>query len=251
MSVCHSDKSLLIIENEKQGRWFQNEWTLGHEGCGRIVEFGAEVKDTTLKVASCSITRLHLFILTDADQGDAVALFGVPGCGQADCPECSRDLYQICERGHHSGIGQDGYYAPYAAIDIRGVVLVPEGVSPAEAAVATDAVNTAYHAVHRRGGVKAHETVFLFGLGGLGFNALQIIHNIGAKVIVSDIRQQRLEEAIKLGIPESDIVPVGKSPVEFVTERGLHIDTVADFVGTHQACNDAQDIGMACPSKSH
>ncbi len=122
---------------------------------------------------------------------------------------------------------------------------MPEGVTPAEAAVATDAVNTAYHAIHRRGEVKASETVFLFGLGGLGFNALQIIHNIGARVIVSDIKQQRLDEAIKLGIPEADIVPVGKSPVEFVTERGLLIDTVADFVGTHQTFDDAQNIGMS------
>ncbi|KAG7284417.1 hypothetical protein NEMBOFW57_010790 [Staphylotrichum longicolle] len=194
--VCRSDRSLL--SREKQAGWFQDKWTLGHEGCGRIVEFGADVKDTTLKV--------------------------------------------ICERGQHCGIGQDGYYAPYATIDIRGVVLVPEGVTPAEAAVATDAVNTAYHAITRRGEVKASETVFLFGLGGLGFNALQIIHNIGARVIVSDIRQQRLDEAIKLGIPEADIVPVGKSPVEFVAERGLLVDTVADFVGTHQTFDDAQDI---------
>ncbi|KAK4149217.1 chaperonin 10-like protein [Chaetomidium leptoderma] len=220
--VCRSDRSLLSLE--KQAGWFQPKWTLGHEGCGRIVEFGADVKDTTLKL------------------GDIVALHSVPGCGGADCPECSRDLPQICERGQHCGIGQDGYYAPYATIDIRGVVLVPEGVTPAEAAVATDAVNTAYHAITRRGEVKASETVFLFGLGGLGFNALQIIHNIGARVIVCDIRQQMLDEAIKLGIPEADIVPVGKSPVEFVAERGLLIDTVADFVGTHQTFDDAQDI---------
>lgn len=45
-----------------------------------------------------------------------------------DCTECSRDLSQICEKGHHSGIGQDGFYAPYAAIDIRSAVLVPKGM---------------------------------------------------------------------------------------------------------------------------
>jgi alcohol dehydrogenase, propanol-preferring len=186
-----------------------------------------------------------LEFVADKKQGDIVALHSVPGCGAADCPECSRDLPQICQLGHHSGIGQDGYYAPYATIDIRGLVLVPEGVTPAEAAVATDAVNTAYHAIHRRAEVKPHETVFLFGLGGLGFNALQVIRNIGARVIVSDIRQQRLDEAIKLGIPAEDIVPVGKSPVEFVDEKDIYIDTVADFVGAHQTFQDAQHIGMS------
>ncbi|KAG8631352.1 hypothetical protein KVT40_000492 [Elsinoe batatas] len=119
---------------------------------------------------------------------------------------------------------------------------VHPGVSPAEAAVATDAVTTSYHAITRRAEVTSRETVFLFGLGGLGFNALQIVHNIGARVIVSDIRQQCLDEAIALGIPEADIVPIGKSPAQFVAEAGLDIDTVLDFVGTHQTFEDAQHI---------
>lgn len=109
--------------------------------------------------------------------------------------------------------------------------------------MATDAVNTAYHAITRRGEVKPHETVFLFGLGGLGFNALQVVLSIGARIIVSDIRQEMLDEAAKLGVPAGDIVPVGKSPVEFVEEKGLLIDTVLDFVGTHQTFDDAQEIG--------
>lgn len=87
--------------------------------------------------------------------------------------------------------------------------------------------------------------VFLFGLGGLGFNALQIIKHIGARVIVSDLRQERLDEAAKLGIPRSDLVPVGTSVQEFVKENGLEnkIDTVLDFVGTRQTFEDAQHIG--------
>lgn len=176
-----------------------------------------------------------------------VALHAVPGCGAVDCPECSRDLAQLCERGHHSGIGQDGFYAPYAAVDIRGLALVPKGVSPAEAAVATDAVATAYHAVHRRGEVKNTEIVFLFGLGGLGFNALQIVLSIGARVIVSDIRESLLNEAAALGVPTTDIVPRGVSVQDFVNSKGLAgtIDTVLDFVGSHQTFEDAQQIGKS------
>lgn len=54
-------------------------------------------------------------------------MLAVPGCGQTACPECSRDLPQLCQSGHHSGIGQDGFYAPYAVIDVRGAVKIPEG----------------------------------------------------------------------------------------------------------------------------
>ncbi|KAM0287063.1 hypothetical protein ACHAPQ_008641 [Fusarium lateritium] len=235
--VCRSDHSLLTIE--KQASWFQEEYILGHEGCGQIIGIGSAVQDDRFQV------------------GDIVALHAVPGCGQDDCPECSRDLSQLCERGHHSGIGQDGFYAPYAAVNIRAAVKVPAvlntiehstealvGVTPAEAAVATDAVNTAYHAITRRGEVKKDETVFLFGLGGLGLNALQILIHIGTRVIVSDIRQELLDEAQKLGIPSGDLVPVGTPPQKFIAENDLagKIDTVLDFVGTHQTFEDAQHI---------
>ncbi|KAH7173187.1 chaperonin 10-like protein [Fusarium flagelliforme] len=222
--VCRSDHSLLTID--KQPSWFEEKYILGHEGCGQVIKLGSAVRTNKIKV------------------GDIVALHAVPGCGEDNCPECSHDLSQLCERGHHSGIGQDGFYAPYAVVDIRGVVKVPEGVTPAEASVATDAVSTAYHAIMRRGEVKKKETVFLFGLGGLGFNALQILLYIGARVIISDIRQDLLDEAKHLGIPSSDIVPVETFPQDFILENGLSgkIDTVLDFVGTHQTFEDAQHI---------
>lgn len=142
--------------------------------------------------------------------------------------------------------------SPFASSDERGgrLKLTDAGITPAQAAVATDAVMTAYHAVHRRAEVKPEETVFLFGLGGLGFNALQIIHSaIRARVIVSDIRQERLDAAAKLGVPQKDIVPAGKSVQEFVQENGLQgkIDTVLDFVGESQTFEDAQHIGKFVP----
>ncbi|KAK3687104.1 hypothetical protein LTR37_019171 [Vermiconidia calcicola] len=171
-------------------------------------------------------------------------MLAVPGCGERDCTECTSDTPQLCARGHHSGIGQDGFYAPYGTIDVRGAVHVPEGVTPLQAAVATDAVLTAYHAITRRAEVKKHQTVFLFGLGGLGFNALQVVCKaIGARVIVSDIRQERLDAAAQLGVPPEDIVPVGKAVQEFVAEKRLTIDTTLDFVGEKQTFEDAQHIG--------
>jgi propanol-preferring alcohol dehydrogenase len=32
----------------------------------------------------------------------------------------------LCERAHHSGIGEDGFYAPYAALSTRAISLVPD-----------------------------------------------------------------------------------------------------------------------------
>lgn len=178
--------------------------------------------------------------------GDVIALLAVPGCGAQDCEECSADLPQLCTKAHRSGIGNDGFYAPYAVIDVRGAVHVPPSVTPSQAAVATDAVTTAYHAIHRRGKITSEDIVFLFGLGGLGFNALQVIRAIGARVLVSDVKQENLDDAVRIGISNSDIVPVGAKIREWVEGNGWSgkISVVADFVGTAQTFSDAQHIGI-------
>lgn len=169
----------------------------------------------------------------------------VPGCGSPECEECSNDLPQLCLTGYRSGIGMDGYFAEYCVVDVRGLVHVPAGVTPSQAAVATDAVTTAYHAIHRRGKIVERDVVFLFGLGGLGFNALQVIQAIGAKVLVSDVKQDNMDEAARIGIHKDYIVPVGKNIREWVQENGWtgKISVVADFVGMAQTFDDAQHIG--------
>lgn len=125
-----------------------------------------------------------------------------------------------------------------------------EDIPSPVAAVATDAVKTSYHAITRRGKVKPTDTVVMFGLGGLGFNALQIVLHIGARVIVSDVRQERLDEAIKFGVPKENAIPAGKPVQEFIQEAGLtgKIDTTLDFVGKHQTFTDAQHV---CEYRSH
>ncbi|OJJ81310.1 zinc-binding dehydrogenase [Aspergillus glaucus CBS 516.65] len=221
--VCHSDQPLLDIEDRPH---FNEKYILGHEGCGEIIEIGGQVTDQRFKL------------------GDKVALLAVPGCGLDICTECSRDIPQLCPGSKHHGIGQDGFYAEYVAVDVRAAIPLPDGVPPAVAAVATDAVNTAYHGITRRAKVKKEETTFLFGLGGLGFNALQIVKAIGSRVIVSDLRQEKLDAALKLGVPREDIIPIGKSVQDFVKENCLQgkIDTILEFVGKHQTFQDAQQI---------
>jgi propanol-preferring alcohol dehydrogenase len=84
------------------------------------------------------------------------------------------------------------------------------------------------------------------------FCSVWVLH-IGARVIVSDIRQERLGGAERWGVPREDLVPAGKSVQEFVRENGLQgkIDTTLDFVGTHQTFQDAQNISMYYSMESH
>lgn len=191
-----------------------------------------------------------------------VAILSVPGCGASDCPECSRGLTQICSRGEHYGLGHHGSYAPYVAVHARAAIPLPQGwffdnflyqnirltvlpgVSPASGAVATDAVMTAYHAVNHIGNVQKDETIVIFGLGGLGFNALQIALAIGSKIYVVDNRPEILEEAIKFGVQRDNAISSAEAFTELVTSKDIVIDTAIDFVGKRETFASAQDTGM-------
>lgn len=64
-------------------------------------------------------------------------------------------------------------------------------------------------------------------------------------MIVSDTRQQCLDEAASLGVQQDDVVPLNVQPQAFVQDSGHSnaIDIVLDFVAKHQTLKDAQHIG--------
>jgi propanol-preferring alcohol dehydrogenase len=113
--------------------------------------------------------------------------------------------------------------------------------------VATDAVLTAYHAVKRTAAVQATDTVVILGLGGLGFNALQIVRALGARVLVMDKRAEVLVEAVKFGVPAQDVIPAGQDAVQFVKEHGIVVDVVIDFVGVNETFAASQELGKPRP----
>jgi propanol-preferring alcohol dehydrogenase len=221
--VCHSDVAILQMKDYDAGS--NGTFTLGHEGAGVVVEVGSEV--------------------TGFEIGDRVAINAVAGCKLSNCGECSRDLSQICQPGERYGIGTNGSYAPYIAIKAFAAAKLPDNVSFVQGAVATDACLTAYHAVVGTGQVKEGETVIIVGVGGLGFNALQIARSVGARVIVADKRQDVLDEAAKFGVLKEDIIPAGVSMPEFVKNNNLVVDTIIDFVGVPEIFAASQEAGTS------
>ena len=211
---------------ELKSPYMNEKYTLGHEGAGEIVELGSSVSG-------------------DWKVGDRIAVLSVAGCQQKECGECSRDIAQICQTGEHYGIGNDGSYAPYIAIRAHAAAKLPDSLPYEQGAVATDACMTAYHAVVGTGNVKKGETVVILGIGGLGFNGMQIAKAMGARVIVRDNREEVLKEAVKFGIPKEDVVPKDQALEEWVKEKGLVIDTIVDFVGKEETFAAAQQAGKS------
>lgn len=126
------------------------------------------------------------------------------------------------------------------------------GVSPSAAAIAADAVLTSYHAVKGLAKVQPHETILMYGLGGVGLNGLQAMMHLGPKrVIVVEKRQELLDEAIKLGVPAKDaFCPSEETKVEdYLSAQKIVVDTAVDFVGADSTFASAQMSGKCTPSQ--
>ena len=97
--------------------------------------------------------------------------------------------------------------------------------------------------------------MLIFGIGGLGFNALQVVMAIGSRVIVVDRRQEVLDEAVNFGVPKQDAIPPGEDAVKFVKENKLVVDVVIDFVGVEETFSASQELRMlisiSCNARAH
>jgi propanol-preferring alcohol dehydrogenase len=231
MGVCHTDCTLLAMKEPMYG--MAADYIIGHEGVGEIVQLGSKVDPTNFSI------------------GDRVGVHLTAGCHQETCLECNRGLQQLCKsEGGHYGIGRDGLFAEYIAIHHRAAFQIPENLDNSLAAVAADAVVTAYHAVKTTAAVQPHQTIVIFGLGGLGLNGLQTAQNLGvapSRILVVDKRQSSIEAAIALGVPRENAfcTPDDASTqtlLEAITARNLAIDTCIDFAGHADTFTSAQMV---------
>lgn len=126
--LCHTDIGVLHDDGWRSTIMF-TPITMGHEVAGAVREVGEGV--------------------TDWVPGDRVGIcpttpFGAPG------------------------FVTDGGFGHVVVVPADALVRIPEGVSYAQGAAATDAGMTSYHAVIVNGQTKAGDNVGIIGLGGLG-----------------------------------------------------------------------------------
>ncbi|KAH7267849.1 chaperonin 10-like protein, partial [Fusarium redolens] len=147
--LCHTDCN--IVSGLDNTFFWKRPIILGHETAGVVVKVGSDV--TKFKV------------------GDpVVAVIGT------EHPITFGDVTTA------AGIGYDGGFAQYVALFESKTLRIPEGVTFAQAAVATDATATAYHAVDVEAQISASSKVAIIELGGLGLSAAQIASRLGSKV---------------------------------------------------------------------
>lgn len=190
--LCHSDVSAL--EHESWMPSFNVPVIMGHEVCGEIVEIGEGVEGYAI--------------------GDVVAV----------CPLHAKD-------GTTPGYTRDGGYGTMTTAPVEQLVKVPAGVSYAQAAAATDAGATAYHAVVTVGEIKAGMKVGIIGVGGLGQIGCRVAVVKGCEVYVATRKKEAQELALSLGAKE-----VASSITEYADKN---LDVIIDFAGGGKTTEDA------------
>jgi D-arabinose 1-dehydrogenase-like Zn-dependent alcohol dehydrogenase len=142
----------------------------------------------------------------------------------------------ICVHSECIGAERHGCWADLAVVPVGNLIPVPDSLSDELAAVATDSVATAYHAVAGRGGVRPGSRVAVWGTGGLGLSAVGIAKALGAaSVIAVDPREEARAWALETGADEA-IHPEGA--IKRITGDG-GVDVSLEFVGRAETMDGA------------
>jgi len=124
------------------------------------------------------------------------------------------------------GFDYDGGYAEYVVTKAALLVKIPENLPFEEAAIIPDAVSTPWAAISSTAKMQKGETAAVFGVGGLGIHAVQLLKLIGAsKIIAIDPRAEARQKALEIG---ADFA-FDPSDDELKKHRGLN--AAFDFAG--------------------
>jgi propanol-preferring alcohol dehydrogenase len=193
----------------------------GHEASGTVVEVGSNV--------------------TGVEVGTLVALYYIDFCGRCDL--CKSGRVNLCLEVRRMGVDFDGAFAERVRLPAVSVIPVEPSDDPAAIAVLTDAVGTPYHALVHVARVERGETVVVFGVGGLGSNAVQLARHFGCRVVAVTRSEQKQELARTLGA--DDVIGGGPDAVDemkrLLGPRGpeVVIQTVGSPVVDRQAVETA------------
>jgi propanol-preferring alcohol dehydrogenase len=189
VGLCHSDVG--TMEDEGWMALMNAPVIMGHENAGTIIEVGEGV--------------------TDFKEGDRVAI----------CPTGPSGLAP--------GYAYDGGFGTHIHAPASDLVPVPDELSIKEAASATDAGMTSYHALFNRGKAEKGMKIALIGIGGLGQFALQAAVAKGIEDIYAvDTSEKAQELAKKIGAKEvvSDISELADKELDLVVDyAGFDVTT--------------------------
>lgn len=127
--------------------------------------------------------------------GDRVIVDQVVSCGH--CYACRKGRGNVCGNLQVRGVHIDGGYREYIAVPEQDCYLLPDTLSDVEA-VMIEPTTIAIQSCSRAG-LCEEDVLLILGCGALGSTILKIARLSGAKIVVADIVQDKLEEALDNG----------------------------------------------------
>lgn len=224
--LCHSD--LHLVDNDIPVRF---PIVGGHEGAGVIEDVGTGV--------------------TAVRPGDHVVCSFIPSCGK--CRYCSTGRQSLCDLGANISVGcladgtfrfhrngKDyggmcmlGTFAERAVVSQHSVVKVDESLPLETAVLVGCGVPTGWGTANYAGGVRAGDTTVIYGIGGVGINAVQgAAHAGAANVVVVDPVAFKRETALKLGATHAFATAAEAHEKIVELTRGQLADQALITVGT-------------------
>ncbi|MFE2292451.1 zinc-binding dehydrogenase [Streptomyces sp. NPDC059452] len=177
-------------------------------------------------------------------EGDLVTLghevagtVDTPGPGVTGWTAGQRVVLQAGERRggrtHTRGVDYDGGWAEYALATATTLVALPDALPLDQAAIIPDAVSTPWAAVTGTGDVRAAQAVGVWGAGGLGAHAVQLLRAVGAYPVIAvdpapAARRRALDFGADLALDPGD--PVLREQVLGAT-GGAGLEVAFDFAG--------------------
>jgi NDMA-dependent alcohol dehydrogenase len=235
--LCHSDEH---IRATGQARL---PLVAGHEGAGVVEAVGP------------GVTRVAL--------GDHIACSYIPVCGT--CRYCSTGHQNLCDAGLNAAVGclpdgtfrfhsdgEDlggmcvlGTFSQRAVLSEWSCVRIEPDIPFELAALVSCGVTTGWGSAVYAAGVRPGDTVVIFGIGGVGINAVQGARYAGAKnVIAIDPLEFKLESAKLFGATHVMSDPAAARELVVKLTRGQLADHVILTVGEMNAEVVRQAVDM-------
>jgi 2-desacetyl-2-hydroxyethyl bacteriochlorophyllide A dehydrogenase len=185
--------------------------TLGHQVSGEVMQAGDNV---SMPVGTRVLTMIY------------------SGCGECAQCQAGNDARCLTQRPLFLGEDCDGGYADYVCVSERTVVLLPDTVDLAQAAILTCTLGTAYHALTARGRVTAGQRVVITGAsGGVGLHAVQVAHLLGAHVTGVVSSEDKRDVVVAAGADDVIVAPDRSFARAFKAGHRRGADVVIDVVG--------------------
>ncbi|WP_032120945.1 zinc-binding alcohol dehydrogenase family protein [Clostridium amazonitimonense] len=198
---------------------------IGHEYAGIVEEIGSGV--TNVKI------------------GDVVAVDPVRSCGK--CYACKNGRHNVCSTLEVTGVHRDGGFCEYVVTSEKYVYSIDLGKDNDYLVSLVEPYSIGME-VNNRANIKEEDTVLIMGSGPIGCCVMQVAKSRGAKVVMTDLVDNRLERAKDMG---ADVVlnvlkeDLSSKTEEITSDEGFPVivDTVCSTRSFEQAVELASPAG--------